>query len=320
MANSGDKTSAWDAHWRTGTLSSLSTGNKTSEAPEAIAAWNRFFEKLPKGALILDLATGNGIVPVHANAYSREFASKFEIMAVDQADIDPLKTVTEGRDLLAGITFIGGINIEDLPFENALFDAVTGQYAVEYTDLNKTAREAARVLKKGGCFRFVSHAKEGVIVSFNAPKARQCRWLLEDSGVFETLAAAARDAFQNAPSREDSRARFRTVAIGAREAIKDMGENEELQVLLQNLVQAYIGRKQFNDFEAFKAWLGGVRDEVEGQVGMIEALAEAALDFKGVEGFAETLVQAGFADITVAELGTGPKKQMLGWQIEGVRT
>lgn len=319
MSSTGDKQKAWDAHWRSGSLSSLSSGDKSTEAPEAIAAWNGFFGKLSGGAKILDIATGNGIVPAHARAFSQEFHTTFEITGIDRADIDPLATVTEQRSLLEGITFLAGIAAEDLPFEDALFDAVTGQYAIEYTNTVETAGEVARVLKAGGRFRFVCHAREGGIVTFNAPKAQQCAWLLKQSGVFEALSAAARAAFENSPEREETRTRFRKRAVDARGKLAKMGENQEVQDLLNNLVQVYIARDQFGNYAGFEKWLKGVFEEVAGQLQMIRALEEAALDFDGIDRLSEVLQKAGFDEIAIAELHAGPNKTLLAWQIEGVR-
>lgn len=319
MPSAVDKQKAWDAHWRTGTLSSLTKDNQITEAPEATAAWNGFFRKLPGGAHILDIATGNGIVPTHARAFSQEFHSAFEITGIDQADIDPLATVTEQKDLLEGITFLGGISAEELPFEDATFDAVTGQYAIEYTNTVETAGEVARVLKEGGRFRFVCHAREGGIVTLNAPKAVQCAWLLEQSGVFNALRTAARAAFDNSPDREETRTRFRERAVEARDKLAKMGENQEVQDLLNNLVQVYIARKQFGNYAGFEKWLKGVFDEVAGQVQMIRALEQAALDFDGIDRLSEVLQRAGFSEIAIAELHAGPNKTLLAWQIEGVR-
>ncbi len=319
MPSAGDKQKAWDAHWRTGTLSSLTTGNQTTEAPEATAAWNGFFRKLSKGARILDIATGNGIVPAHARAFSQEFHTAFEITGIDQADIDPQATVTEQKGLLEGITFKGGINAEDLPFEDAAFDAVTGQYAIEYTNTGETAAEVARVLKGGGRVRFVCHAREGGIVTFNTPKAEQYTWLLEQSGVFEALSAAARAAFENSPEREETRARFRNHTVEARRQLAEMGENQEVQDLLNNLVQVYIAREQFGNYAGFEKWLKGVFDEVAGQVQMIRALEQAALDFDGIDRLAKVLQQAGFDEIAIAELHAGPNKTLLAWQVEGLK-
>jgi len=185
--------------------------------------------------------------------------------------------------------------------------------------MGSTASELARVLKPGGRFRFVCHAQEGGIVTFNAPKARQCAWLLEESGVFEALKAAARAAFENAPAREQTRTRFRDAVVAARARLDQMGENAEVQALLHNLIQVYISRDQFGDASAFERWLLGVYDEVAGQVLMIRALEEAALDFAGIERLSALLQNAGFDDLTIAELHAGPNKTLLAWQIAGVK-
>lgn len=305
---------AWDQHWQAGHLSSLSQDNQDFESGEAVAAWAGFFKTLKNGAKILDICTGNGIVPALANKYAVEAGVAFAITGVDQASIDPHSTV--GGEMLQGVTFKGGVSAEALPFPDGEFDAVTGQYALEYTDAAKTIPEVARVLQKGGRVRFVIHATGGVIVGFNAPKARQAAWLVSESGVFEALLEAARAGFAG----EDAEARrktFRDCAVKARETLSGMGENPELQTLLQNLVQGYITRDRFADFSEFSTWLEGVEAEVSGQINMMRALEAAARDQAGIDAMAAKFEGAGFKNLKVSKLRAGG--HMLAWTLEGLK-
>lgn len=311
------KTSAWDRHWRSGALSSLSAKNRSAEPQEAQNAWVSFFAALPINAAVLDIATGNGIVPALAQGYAKAAGRTFRITGIDQAAIDPLSTVTEHKELLGGVKFIGGVSGESLPFPAAAFDAVTGQYALEYTEVDKTLSEVARVIKKGGRARFVLHAEASVTVQFNRPKVAQGSYFLNESGVFEALQAAVTAAFESR-NLEGTRAAFRDKATEARETLKRMGENAELQALLNNLVQAYIGRGRFDGLGTFLRWLTEVRDEVAGQVAMIKAMDEAALSAGEFMALKAKFEKQGFL-AEGSELHAGPEKAFLAWTLSGVK-
>ena len=311
------ETDAWTRHWRSGALSSLSAANRAAEPQEAQNAWVAFFASLPLNAALLDIATGNGVVPALAQGYARTAGRTFRVTGIDQAAIDPLTTVTEHRELLEGVKFIGGVSAESLPFPAASFDALSGQYALEYTDADKTLKEVARVIKTGGRARFVLHAKASVTVQFNRPKLAQGDYFLNRSGVFEALEGAVRAAFEGR-NLEATRAAFRDKAVEAREALKGMGENAELQALLNNLVQAYIGRTRFDGLGTFERWLAGIRDEVTGQVAMIRAMDEAALSTEDFMALKEKFEKEGFL-AEVGELRAGPDRAFLAWTLAGVK-
>lgn len=320
MSTPEAKQDAWNRHWKAGHLSSLSTANQTTEAPEAFAAWEAFFGYINSDAIILDVATGNGIVPALAQAHAKQHGKKLEVVAIDKADIDPEVTLGENAEAVKGTLFIGGVEAEDLPFEDDWFDAITGQYALEYTFTDRSIPEISRVLKKEGIIRLVCHARDGVIVKFNAPKAGQAKYLLKESGVFEALLKAVEDGFKGAITAEENRAVLKEKTEAAAAHIKTMGENPELEQFLGSLVEAYIGRDQFGGFVKFQAWVGSIKEELEGQVLMMEALDKAALDEAGLTALAEKLAQAGFGSLSLGTLTVGPNQDLLAYTIEGMKT
>lgn len=312
------ETWAWDQHWKTGALSSLSFRNVTTEVPEAQNAWYYFLNNIPEGGKVLDICTGNGLVPAVISGFCHQSGRKFDVTGVDQADIDPAKTVKEHRELIEGFTFKGRVKAEELPFKDQSFDLVTSQYGIEYTDTAQSVPEAARVLKKGGYARFVMHAKDSVICQFNRTKVEQGEFFLNESGMLEALDAAARAAFEGG-NVEETRTELRDTAIATRERLAALGENTELQQLLNNLVQAYIARKQFDSLKAFRDWLGGVRSEVEGQVELIREMDRAALSKEGVEKLRAEFAREG-VELEHLILAVGPKKEVLARVLQGKKT
>ena len=321
-----DITLAWEQHWQEGHLSSLSQDNKSHESRESIEGWNAFFVTLPDNASILDVCTGNGIVPALANTFARDNKKDFKITGVDQARVDPHSTLKEGKEMLEAVSFQGGVNVEALPFEDAAFDAVTGQYAIEYSNLEKTIPQIARVLKNGGKCRFVTHAREGIIVDHNAPKARQYEYILNESGVLEALAEAIRLAFDAETSDRqelqdmslEARTALRDVAVKTRAKVAEIAQTKEPLILVENIVRAYITRKQFGNYIGFEDWLASVRAQVQGQVQMIKSFSEVALTRGALFDLQKLFEAAGLENIQLGDVQNAAG-DVQAWTIEGVK-
>lgn len=200
----------WAAYYRGGALVSCPTTPDPNYTMEVRDAWVSLFSGLSDGARILDLGTGNGPVALIAKETATEPGREFEIDAVDLADIDPPRYVAGGDDLFAGIRFRGGISTEALPFDDALFDAVSGQYIVEYTDIDKTFAEAARVLSSGGRCQFILHHDESLVVRNALESLQHAEFALRDRKMLRRL-----DEYINATDpRKSTAARNRLFASG----------------------------------------------------------------------------------------------------------
>lgn len=157
-------TDHWASYYRSGALVSCPTNPEPYYTMEVRDAWVRFFRELADGDQILDLGTGNGPVALIARETAAMLSRQYGIDGVDLADIDPHQNVPDGAKLLSGIRFHGGVDIETLPFADRAFDAVSGQYILEYTDSAKSLAECARVLAPGGRCQFILHHLDSVIV------------------------------------------------------------------------------------------------------------------------------------------------------------
>jgi demethylmenaquinone methyltransferase/2-methoxy-6-polyprenyl-1,4-benzoquinol methylase len=100
------------------------------------------------GERVLDVATGTGMVAV---ALTRRSAC--EVVALDQSEAmlaEARARVARDSRLAARISLVRG-EAEQLPFDDAEFDALTFTYLLRYVDDRAaTMRELARVVKPGG--------------------------------------------------------------------------------------------------------------------------------------------------------------------------
>lgn len=173
--------------YRGGMLATGPAGPDGGYDLEVREAWVEFFSMLPDGARILDVGTGNGVVAMIAAETALARGRNWEIHATDLAQIDPLRNVRDGARRLAGIMFHPGVATEHLPFEAGSFDAVSGHYALEYTDIPVALREIHRVLKSPGDAQFVMHHAESVLVQSARRSLEEAAFVLGEIKMYRRL-------------------------------------------------------------------------------------------------------------------------------------
>ena len=79
----------WETYYRGGAISTCPTARDGGYDLEVREAWVEFFTPLPDGARILDIGTGNGVVPLIAADTAAALGRRWEIHGADLAQIDP---------------------------------------------------------------------------------------------------------------------------------------------------------------------------------------------------------------------------------------
>lgn len=98
----------------------------------------------PSGSGVLDFGTGSGILLPSLSAHYPE------VRAIDRVTVEAQKVVN--HFLLSNVTLIEA-DANQLPFADGSLDCVFAASVLEhFQDVDRPAREIARVLKKGGVF------------------------------------------------------------------------------------------------------------------------------------------------------------------------
>lgn len=202
MDEAGDnaRRAAWTAYWAAGCLHSC-TGSFDAGYSGAIGAfWAEQFWTVTAADRVLDLATGNGALPLLL--YSRDSGAGCpEVDAVDLAQVAPAWHQPPRHDR---IRFQSGVAMEQLPFADASFDLVVSQYGFEYAQRTPALRECVRVLRRTGRLALVMHHSGSVLARVGrAELAHQAR-LFDQRGLLLT-AAAVLPWFARARAGEDLR-------------------------------------------------------------------------------------------------------------------
>jgi SAM-dependent methyltransferase len=131
--------------------------------------WESFAMTLPKGARVVDLATGNGVVMGLLMGARRDL----RLVGVDLAPRLPAPP--------KGTRAIAGVAMEALPFGDGTQDAVVGRFGLEYGDVPRVVAEVTRVLRDGGRAAFMCHRLDGPILAHNVPRRAGLQWALKEA-------------------------------------------------------------------------------------------------------------------------------------------
>lgn len=199
----------WESYWEKGyTACCLNEPEKHYDSLVR-EVWKDLLATLQGGNRILDLGTGNGGVLVFAQEHARQQKIFLHLSGIDCAKVLPL----EATDFTS-IDIRENTAMEQLPFEDESFDAVTSQFAIEYANHDDAITEALRVLKPNGRGGFLIHAQEGLGIQKSIIDLREIDELLE-TDVF----AVAKEALRTAQRAEASGSKHHLVLKRARQAV-----------------------------------------------------------------------------------------------------
>ena len=293
----------WDRYWAHGYLTSCANAFPGNYEGRIRKIWESFFAGLPAGGRLLDLATGNGAIALLASDFSIANDKGFEVHGIDRARINPAAAWTGDRAVLEGVRFHGQTSAEQTGFPAAHFCAVTGQYALEYTDIPATLKELARVLAPGARGRFVMHHPDSVVIQTSREEFAHGRLLFEETRLFEkgeTLLRRIIDARSPAdlarlaedPVAQAARANLNEAAARVTRAIEASPEPDLLSTALGYVGRAIKERTQLGPQRAL-ALLAQGRQEIEANLARLSDLLCAVVDEEQLSNIQELMKPLG---------------------------
>ena len=157
----------WARYWQSGTVTTFHGRFANNYDGVVRSRWHGIFDRLPAGAKIVDLGTGNGAIAILAARYSDRRHRDFEITAVDFADIDPERQLSgkAAARHLPRIRFLGRTRIERTKLPDSSLDLAMSQFGFEYAAPDEAVAEVDRILKRaGGHFAAMVHHGDSAIV------------------------------------------------------------------------------------------------------------------------------------------------------------
>lgn len=294
-------TEHWDEYWRYGFVTSCGESFKGNYQGGLAAVWESFFESVSNGSTILDVGTGNGAIAMIANRLSRRDARGFVIHGIDQADIDPGKSITSDRSDLEGIVFHSRTPAEECGLPGDSVNIACGQYALEYAPLEEAIAELARVCAPGARAMFVMHHSDSVVLETAREEIRLGR-LIDDIAFFvhasallermQQLANAA-DLLNNDQIAESRRDQLNQSAATLMRAATDSEHPGIAQTALANVSDAIA--QQTRDGVGTSGSIDDYQKQVRANVCRLEDLLNASVDDRKARKILDLFRFSGFA-------------------------
>jgi ubiquinone/menaquinone biosynthesis C-methylase UbiE len=327
-ADKGDSTGSWTRYWSSGRVAACSGGDDGNYFPEIKRLWTSFFTRLDNGAAILDVATGNGAVLALALEFAGRVQTRFSLCGVDRAVPSDTGLAERAAERGCELQILGDTCAEQLPFEDASFDAVTSQYALEYTDLERSLAEATRVLRDKGKLMLIMHTSESAIMNQTRVALDDLEFVLAPGGAlecFEQLMKAEQHGGQLDPARL-STAHYRSCKDrfnqSAAAILKRVQGREEVQARFLNQLMTSMGEifqhRHQHRYEMVMQKTDEIRIETLAHVDRLGDMRDAAFSPSGLERLRAMLRTCGL-EITTDDTVQQQDGTVLGHHMTAVR-
>lgn len=325
----------WSRFWERGTLTTFEGHFRENYDAEIRDFWWAQFAHLADGAVIVDLATGNGALALLAARYAREHDRNFAITGVDSAAIDP-ERLRAAWPALAGdfdaVRLQACTPLEATGLADGSVDLVVSQYGFEYGDTAAGSREAGRILRPGGRLAMVLHHDDSAILSQAREGLAQVALCLQQEKLLDQARrmirlfralkpGEGRGGLNWSPGalkvREDllaSAGRLERHARQPEARAKDAGFIEFMLPSVMRLLEQSRGLEPQMIEEA----LAGMEREAESYRLRMADLVSAARSEAGMQQICTELVQAGLRATSLAPLNY-KTRTLLGWALTGQR-
>jgi SAM-dependent methyltransferase len=319
------RAAVWSRYWQGGAAHAC-PGSVDERLGGALAAfWVQVGQGLGASARVLEIGAGNGAVArllLEAGGPEGPF-----IDAVDLARLRPGWVARLAPGQAARVRFHEATSAENLPFEAARFDLVTGQYAFEYMDRAAVLPELLRCSRVGSRLALVLHHRDSALVGVAAEELRHLERVAEAGGLLDTAAALIPDL-----------ARARTPE-GVRELQRDAAAESrrrhynELQARLEAESRASVAPDALDEAAAAsaavlqvaaregearaRAQLQAQREAYQDAKVRLDELLACALDEAGLRALVAELSAAGYRDAVAGTVEEGGR--LMGWTLVAAR-
>ena len=157
---SPSRETVWSEYWSSGVLHSCALSFDGALGPGFEAFWRDAFAGLAAGAQVLDLATGNGALPLAMLRWDSPVQAQVD--AIDLAAVRPSWLASWPPEAQGRVRFQSGVRMEDWPFDADRFDGGISQCGFEYAQRSAALKALLRVAKPGALVALVCHHTESL--------------------------------------------------------------------------------------------------------------------------------------------------------------
>ena len=329
-----ETTNAWNRYWEKGYLHSCPGAFDGNYDNNIKAFWHSQFSKLAVSSRVLDIGTGNGAVALLAQDFSQMNDLALHIEGIDAAEIRPQQAAERMGLPAASVHFRGGISCEQTDYADACMDLVCSQYAIEYSDVQRSLNEVARILKPGGSAGFILHHADADIIRTSRNELAFFSFFKSDLSVFDSCRqflerlVSTGQISNPASIAADPESRQQMTAIqGMLSQITDYAHTHSNVTFANDICSQLaniLNHIPRSGEEITRSNLTLLEEEMTAHRQRIEANLNAALDAQGIRHFCQLANTAGMQTASpdpiyrndTSELG---QANLLGWTVTATR-
>ncbi|MGB5102608.1 MAG: hypothetical protein WBO04_04720 [Steroidobacteraceae bacterium] len=203
----------------------------------------------------------------------------FQIHGADLAATNPARHVPDGAALFAGIAFHPGMPTEPLAFESGTFDAVSGQFALEYTDVGRA--------------QFVLHHEQSALIRNARESLAHGALVLEETKILRKLRRHVDAERDSAAAARVTWAALSAAATQLQQAAASSSAPHVLHVVLDG-VQKLLGIRRRMSAAAFEREVDRFERDVRAAVRRLQHLVGCAQSSARMELIVTTGRRLGF--------------------------
>ncbi|MFA3789706.1 class I SAM-dependent methyltransferase [Aliiglaciecola sp. SL4] len=280
--------SYWTDYWKQGHLTSFGEDIEDNYEGALFDCWHAYFEPIKgSNAVVIDIGTGNGaLIDIAVNKVGCSNALFY--------GIDSAKLYVNSKVNKQNVTFYPETPAEALPFSDNSIDYVVSQFGIEYSDLDKSIVECARILKNGGKIHWVIHDMESSIVKPNSSIYTILVALQENNGPIKMLHQLI-DVLEKYGQYSKEAERCRAAFNSALQQCVEKSEEGLFGTGFPRFLKEVM--KKDKNFSEKKEMLLVFEREMHGQFNRLQNLLQSALSNDDKDKLVSTLFDNGFTNI-----------------------
>lgn len=311
---------AWSAYWRSGALHSLDTSAQI-DAGAMLVDWIGWFDALPDGTCVADLACGNGLLTGLALGFNGTRHDPLRrVFGIDIAELAPHWIGQIDPDRRRQLVWLQRTPIEAIPEVEGGFDAFCSQFGFEYAEPDAAVDAITRVAARGAWLQFVVHHPDSIFARQGAAELSALRMLLAPAGLFDTagrIAANLAARFRGMPL-DGSAERVRRDYNRLQLELDRLGrERPALLALLAEAREAVHAALVHASQTGDVAWLSQQRTAFDFALLRLENLVRVACSEARITALLARFEAKGWRMAAADPLRQPASGALLGWRIEG---
>lgn len=309
----------WSLFWRQG--HSTTFGDYFKQGYDGAVAdwWSGQLNEAPNNVTVVEVCCGNcSLLPAMINTGKAGRYIGADIASVAPSDIAKQGLAESSVELILHSETAA----EEIPEPDSSADLVASVFGIEYSDLDRSVPEAARMLKAGGRFCALLHHDGSIVTTMSRRAISEFNSADLRKGI-ESLTAISSERdrianlseLKNSQKAEKARGEINKLA---QKYLSDTNPQTANATMFEFMTQALrFFRMMGASSQQRRDFIVSLEAEHNASHERFQQMVSVAFDAEGVETLRGKFAKAGFADIQIEVVHSG--KDILAWGLQAVK-